>query len=103
MAVLKICLKSLGKLMLLPILVVTIMLKWVGTFVVFCSAWIFRILAMILFLTAVLSGMMGLEEWPAVWKMLAGTFVVFMIPCVGEALVAVTKIASGALAAFMVS
>ena len=41
---------------------------------------------------------MGLEEWSAIWKMLVGTFVVFMIPCVGEALVAVTEFASGALA-----
>lgn len=45
----------------------------------------------------------GLEEWSAVWKMLLGTFVVFMISCTGEALVAMTEIASGALAVFMVS
>lgn len=103
MAVLKICLKSLVKLVLLPILAAIIILKWVGTFFVFCSAWIFRILAMILFLTAVLSGLMGLEGWPAVWKMLIGAFVIFLIPCVGEVLMAATEIASGALAAFMVS
>ncbi len=103
MTIVKGCLKLLVKIVLLPILGVTIFLKLAGRFVMFCSAWIFRILAVIFFLTAVLSGLMGLEGWPAVWQMMIGAFIIFLIPCVGEALVSATEIASGAMIAFIFS
>ncbi|MCD7955640.1 MAG: helix-turn-helix domain-containing protein [Lachnospiraceae bacterium] len=58
-----------------------VILKWAGTFVASCSAWIFRILAMVFFLTAVLSGLMGLEDWPAglacSWKDAGGSICCF--------------------------
>ncbi|MCD8013516.1 MAG: hypothetical protein LUG99_10125 [Lachnospiraceae bacterium] len=91
------------KLILLPVMCLVLMMKWIGNFCVFCSAWIFRILAMIFFLTAILSGLMGLEGWPAVWQMLIGAFIIFLIPCVGEALVAATEIASSAMITFILS
>ncbi|MCC8104392.1 MAG: hypothetical protein LIP11_19780 [Clostridiales bacterium] len=103
MRIMRSVLRFMVKVVLFPVAGAAVILKWAGMFVVSCSAWIFRILAMVFFLTAVLSGLMGLEEWPAVGRMLAGAFVIFLVPCVGETIVAVMELVSSTLVTFILS
>lgn len=76
------------KLILLPVLCVAWMMKWIGNFCVFCSAWIFHVLAFIIAMTAVLSLGFRLEDGATVMRMLGGGFVLFLIPHVAAYIVA---------------
>lgn len=72
--------KMILKILLMPLYGAALLLKWVTVFAVSCSAWFFRILAGILFVTAILGHFMGLEENSAIITMLVTSFVIFMVP-----------------------
>ncbi|MCD8188922.1 MAG: hypothetical protein LUD78_01645 [Clostridiales bacterium] len=89
------------KLILLPVLCVAWMMKWIGNFCVFCSAWIFHVLAFIIAITAVLSLGFGLEDGATVVRMLGGAFVLFLIPHVASYIVAAVSVLHSAIHRFI--
>ena len=63
-----------------PVYLVILVLRYAALFVIQCSAWIFRLLAGILFLTTIACYLMGLEEGKTILQMLTGSFFVFLLP-----------------------
>lgn len=70
------------RLVLMPVALALTILKWLCAFVLHCSGWIFRLLAMIFFLTAIGSYAFGLEGGREVLRMLGVAFLVFLIPAI---------------------
>lgn len=89
------------KLLLLPVMCVVLTLKWIGSFCVFCSAWIFNALAFIIAVTAVLSFGFGLEDGGTVLRMLAGSFGLFIIPHIAAYIVAAVSVLHSAIHGFI--
>ncbi|MCC8125907.1 MAG: hypothetical protein LIO92_00695 [Clostridiales bacterium] len=89
------------KLILLPIMFVAWVIKWIGNFCVFCSAWIFYVLAFIVAMTAALSFGFGLEDGATVVRMLGGGFFLSLIPHVAAYFVAVVSTLHSALHNFI--
>lgn len=89
------------KVILLPVMFVAWVIKWIGNFCVFCSAWIFYVLAFIIAMTAALSFGFGLEDGATVVRMLCGGFFLFLIPHVAAYLVAAVSTLQSALHNFI--
>lgn len=89
--------KGILKLAVLPVLGVVVLIKWVAMFLTHCSAWIFRLLAGIFFLTAILCGLMEIENGESVLQMMLKAFIIFVIPVIGETIVNVADIMEGFL------
>lgn len=76
-------LKLMLKLLVLPLIVVITLLQWIGIFLVSMSAWIFNLIASLLFILALISviGGAGIVQ---VIPLIIMAFVVFVVPFVGE-------------------
>lgn len=72
--------KALLVLLTMPLLVVAVLLKWFAVFLHSCSAWVFYILAGVLFAVAVFSWLAQTESGMEVVRMLVGSFMIFMVP-----------------------
>lgn len=79
--------KIILKIAAIPLIAMLTLIKWVMLFFTSLSAWIIYMLAMIFFLTGVLSYGFGLETGQEVVRILATSFVVFMIPHVAEGII----------------
>lgn len=75
-----IILKIFLKIAVLPAVAAVVILKWITVYLSSMTEWIFRILSLIIFLTAVLSFLMQLFDGKEAVGMLIGAFVVFMLP-----------------------
>ena len=82
-------LKIIGKVVLMPVVLIITLVCCVISFSHFISSWVFYTLSMIISITAV--GCWGFELDPIteVKKMFVAAFVVFMIPTLAEVLVTV--------------
>lgn len=95
--------KTMVKVVVLPVWILALLLKWVTIFAVSCSVWFFRILAVILFVTAVLGHFMGLEEMSATITMLVTSFVIFIVPYIAAWVAGTVDAGCVALKKFMKS
>lgn len=82
----RIILKGILTIALIPVLVIFTIAAWICSFCSWVSGWIFNILAMLFFLTALGSAGFGLEPKEEVWKMIITAFVLFIIPHVVESI-----------------
>ena len=71
------------KLLAVPVWIALTLIQWAGIFLVGFSSVLFDILAVVLFLTAVLSRLFGLAGGGETLKMLALAFAVFVVPYIG--------------------
>jgi hypothetical protein len=83
-----IVLKLILKIALLPAVAAVTVLQWLGAFIIGFSSIVFHILSGLFLLTAVLPYLMGLSTGAEAMKMIAAGFIVFMIPVIGEGIVA---------------
>lgn len=81
--------KIVGKILAVPAITAVTILKWISAFCGSITGWIFRILAIITFLTAIITYLMQMSTGGEMLQMLIGAFIVFMLPMVLAALVAV--------------
>ena len=72
--------KILLKAAVLPAIAGVVILKWITVFFSSMTEWIFRILSLIIFLTAVLTFLMQLSNGKEAIGMLIGAFAVFLLP-----------------------
>ena len=77
-----ILIKLIGKVLAVPILIVTILVQWISIFLNAMTAGIFYLLSGIFFLTGVLSYGFGLETRAEVVRILIIAFAVFIVPFV---------------------
>ena len=77
-----ILIKLIGKVLAVPILIVTILVQWISIFLNAMTAGIFYLLSGIFFLTGVLSYGFGLETKAEVVRILIIAFAVFIVPFV---------------------
>ena len=77
-------LKIIAKILLFPVVAVLTLIQWAGIFLNSISRVILGILAFIFALTGIASLAFGLASGPEAIKMIAGGFVIFMMPVAGE-------------------
>ena len=80
-------LKLIAKIVLLPVLIAAVLVQWIGIFLNGISSVILNILSFVIALTGIASLLFGLATGPEAVKMLAGAFIVFLIPHVGDWLI----------------
>lgn len=83
MALIKICFKML----VLPLVVATTLIQWIGIFLTQFSTVIFNLLAGLMFLIAVAGWIFGIGTGAETFQMLTVAFVVFIIPHIAEWLI----------------
>lgn len=89
--------KALLVLLTMPLLAAVVLLKWLAVFLHSCSAWMFYILAGVLFTVAVFSWLAQTEPGTEVVRMLAGSFMIFMIPQIIGGFVVIMERLAGTL------
>ena len=76
-------LKVIAKIVLMPVMIAVILLQWTGIFLNSISGAVMGILSFLFFLTGTASLLFGLASGPEALKMMAGAFVIFLIPHIG--------------------
>jgi len=82
-------LKIIGKILIFPVILAVTVIQWMFTFLVGFSSAIFNLLAGLFFLAAVGSYILGLTPGIEAMKMIAVGFMIFMIPVIGQSIIAV--------------
>ena len=82
-------LKIIGKILIFPVILAVMVIQWMFTFLVGFSSAIFNLLAGLFFLAAVGSYILGLTPGIEAMKMIAVGFMIFMIPVIGQSIIAV--------------
>lgn len=91
------------KVLAFPIMLLVTLIQWVRLFLIGFSAVFFNLLAGVLFLVAISTYFMGLDTGKEVLRMLGISFIVFIIPHIGEWLVTQIAVANYALRDFIKS
>ena len=81
--------KIIGKIIAVPAILAVTTVKWIAVFCGSMTGWIFRILAILTSLTAIVTYLMQISTGREMLRMLIGAFIVFMLPMALAALVAV--------------
>lgn len=95
--------KTILKILAFPIMLMVTLLQWVGLFLISFSSVLFNLLAGVLFMVAVMTYFMGLDTGKEVLRMLGVSFIVFIIPHIGEWIVERIAIANYTLRDFIKS
>lgn len=82
-------LKLIGRILIFPVILVMTVIQWLFTFLVRFSSIVFNLLASLFFLAAVGSYILGLTPGMEALKMITVGFVIFMIPIIGQGIIAV--------------
>ena len=82
-------LKIIGKILIFPVILAVTVIQWMFTFLVGFSSAIFNLLAGLFFLAAVGSYILGLTPGIEAMKMIAVGSMIFMIPVIGQSIIAV--------------
>ena len=80
-------LKVIAKLVLLPVLIVTVLIQWIGIFLTGLAGGILNVLAFLFALVAGAAFLMGLASGPEALKMLVVGFVLFILPVIAERII----------------
>lgn len=72
------------KIIVIPIIIIITLFQWIGIFLVSCSAWIFNLIASLLFLLSIVAVLGGAGFMKEVLPVMIIAFVIFVIPYVGE-------------------
>lgn len=72
--------KIIGKILAVPAITAVTILKWITAFCGSMTCWIFRILAIITFLTAIVTYLMKISTGGEMLRMLVAAFILFALP-----------------------
>ena len=95
--------KMILKVLAFPIMLMVTLIQWLGIYLISFSAVFFNLLAGVLFLVSIMTYFMGLDTGNEVLRMLGISFIVFIIPHIGEWIVERIAIANYALRDFIKS
>ncbi|MGX8711704.1 MAG: hypothetical protein ACQGTM_15840 [bacterium] len=95
--------KMILKVLAFPIMLMVTLIQWLGIYLISFSAVFFNLLAGVLFLVSIMTYFMGLDTGKEVLRMLGISFIVFIIPHIGEWIVERIAIANYALRDFIKS
>lgn len=73
-------LRIIGKIFAVPLIIIVSVLKWIAITFHGLTGWIFRILAIITFLTAIVTYLMQISTGGEALRMLIGAFIIFALP-----------------------
>ncbi len=88
MIVLKVIWKLVRVLVLLPIYAILKIIEWMCNLAQLLSGWVFRLLGLLMLATAVACWVMRLDTAPEIIRMLVAGVTVFLLPMVGDFIVA---------------
>jgi len=96
-----IILKTAAKILIFPVVLAVTVIQWLFSFLVGLSSIIFNLLAGLFFLAAVGSYILGLTPGLEALKMITVGFVIFMIPIIGQGIIAVVVMIREGLCVFI--
>ena len=91
------------KLLALPIMLIATLAQWVGIFVTGFSAWLFNLVAGLMFTVSVLTYFMGIGTGKEVLPMLGVSFAIFIVPYIAEWIITRIAVVNYALRDFIMS
>ena len=94
-------LKFMGKVLAFPVMLIVMVIQWLFTFMVGLSSVVFNLLAGLFLLIAVLSLVFGISTWTETLRPVLAAFIVFMIPVVGQGIIAVVVVIREGLSDFI--
>ncbi|MCR4622571.1 MAG: hypothetical protein K5663_10875 [Clostridiales bacterium] len=77
-------LRFMVKLVLLPVAIIFWAIKWVMTFAVTMSRWIFDLLAGIIFMLGLACILFAVAKWGEIVPLWCASFFIFLIPHIGD-------------------
>ena len=94
-------LKFMGKVLAFPVMLIVTVIQWLFTLMVGLSSVVFNLLAGLFLLIAVLSLVFGISTWTEALRPVLAAFIVFMIPVVGQGIIAVVVVIREGLSDFI--
>ena len=94
-------LKIIGKVVTFPIMLIVTIIQYLFVFLIGFSSIVFNILAGLFLLIAVVSLIFGVATWPEALRTALAGFIVFMIPVIGQGIVAVIGVLREGLSDFI--
>ncbi|MGN9235563.1 hypothetical protein ACTM8Z_09785 [Atopobiaceae bacterium HCP3S3_D6] len=85
-------LRIIGKVLAFPVMLVVTVIQWLFVFLISFSSIIFYLLAGLFLLVAVLSLIFGVATWPEALRAVLAGFIVFMIPVIGQGIIAIIAV-----------
>lgn len=82
-------LKTTGKVLAFPVMLIITVIQWLFVFLVSLSSVIFYLLAGLFLMVAVLSLIFGVSTWTEALRPALAGFVIFMIPVIGQGVTAI--------------
>lgn len=87
--------------MAFPVMLIVTIIQWLLTFLVGLSSVIFNLLAGLFLLIAVLSIAFGISTWTEALRPALAAFIVFMVPVIGQGIIAVIVVIREGLSVFI--
>ena len=84
--------RIIGKVLAFPVMLVLTVIQWLFVFLISFSSIIFYLLAGLFLLVAVLSLIFGVATWPEALRAVLAGFIVFMIPVIGQGIIAIIAV-----------
>ena len=84
--------RIIGKVLAFPVMLVVTVIQWLFVFLISFSSIIFYLLAGLFLLVAVLSLIFGVATWPEALRAVLAGFIVFMIPVIGQGIIAIIAV-----------
>ena len=94
-------LKFMGKVLAFPVMLIVTVIQWLFTLMVGLSSVVFNLLAGLFLLIAVLSLVFGISTWTEALRPVLASFIIFMIPVVGQGITAVVVVIREGLSDFI--
>ena len=94
-------LKIIGKILVFPVMLVVTVIQWLFIFQISFSSIIFYLLAGLFLLFAVLSLIFGVATRPEALRAILVGFIVFMIPIIGQGIIAIIAVFREGLSNFI--
>lgn len=94
-------LKTLGKILAFPVMLVVTVIQWLLTFLVSFSSVILYLLTGLFLLIAVLSLIFGVSTWMEALRPALAGFIVFLIPVIGRGITTITAVFREGLSDFI--
>lgn len=94
-------LRIIGKILAFPVMLIVTVIQWLFIFLISFSSVIFKVLAGLFLLVAVLSLIFGLATWPEALRAILVGFIVFMIPTIGQGITTLIAVLRKGLSDFI--
>ena len=94
-------LKTMGRVLVFPVMIVVTVIQWVFTVITDISSIVFKILAGLFLMIAVLSKIVGIMTWSEALRPVLVSLITYLTPVIGKGITAVIAIIREALLGFI--